>query len=615
MATMEQDLALAMQHINFGRLKEAEALCGPLLEKYSLEPQVLHAAGLIAYKKMDFKSAIEQMSKAVQIDKNNPLYFGNLGEAYRRDRQFDKAMEVFERAIEIMPEFLMGHLGIANTYRDQGKHKEAISRFRLALAINPTFAPAYNYLGLTLIDLERVKEAIPLIRKAVALRPGYIEAQLSLANALEMDGQSEEALARYRDLLEKMPKHVGILNNIGNILKNLGQIDEAVDHFEKALELDQDHVSAYYNLSRARVGTDPEDLERMEKMVKDDRLVQEQHCSMHFSLGKVYDDLGDYDKAFYHFKKGNELDTRDKPFDPRMHSLAVDRMMATFNQEFFSGRRGFGSESTLPVFVLGMPRSGTTLVEQTLASHPKVFGAGELNNIGQLVSALPQLQGKLAGYPECATLIDAISSCQLGEEYISYLRGVGGDAIRVTDKMPGNFINLGFISILLPNAKIIHCHREPLDTSLSCYFQHFAMVMPFSRDLSFLGSYYRDYKRIMDHWHKVAPLPILDVFYKDMVTDHEGMSRKIVEFVGLEWDDACLDFHKTERTVKTASNWQVRQPVYTSSIARWKNYDKFLGPLREALGDAQSEESRIISPPKKSKKAESDKGKKGDKKS
>jgi tetratricopeptide (TPR) repeat protein len=610
MATMEQDLAIAMQHINFGRLKDAEALCKPLLEKYPLEPQVIHAVGLIAYKKMDFKGAIDHLSKAVQIDKTNPLYFGNLGEAYRRNRQFDKAMEIFEKAIEIMPEFLMGHLGIANTLRDQGKHKEAISRFRLALAINPTFAPAYHYLGLTLVDLERIKEAIPLLRKAVALRPGYIEAQLSLASTLEMDGQSKEALAIYQNLLEKMPKHVGILNNVGNILKNMGQIDEAIEHFEKALEIDPDHVSAYYNLSRARVGSEPEDLTRMEEMVNDSRLNQDQHCSMHFSLGKVYDDLGDYDKAFYHFQKGNELDTRDKPFDPKQHNLAVDRMIATFNKEFFPGRKGFGSESTLPVFILGMPRSGTTLVEQTLASHPEVYGAGELSNIGQIISVLPQVQGKLAAYPECATLMDAITACQLGEEYVSYLRMVGGDARRVTDKMPGNFINLGFISILLPNAKIIHCHREPLDTCLSCYFQHFAMVMPFSRNLSFLGGYYRDYKRIMEHWHRVLPIPILDVRYEDMVEDHEGVSRRIIEFIGLEWDDSCLDFQNTERIVKTASNWQVRQPVYNSSIARWRNYEKFLSPLREALGDAQSEESKKAVPLQNSKRTSSKNDKK-----
>ncbi|MFC1840026.1 sulfotransferase [Thermodesulfobacteriota bacterium] len=594
MQNIEFELATVMHQLNTGQINEADKKCAPLLEKYPLEPQVLHAMGLIKYKKMDFKGAIEQLSKSVQIDKTNPLYYGNLGEAYRRDRQFDKATEAFEESISIMPEFLKGHLGLANTLRDQGKHKEAISRFRLALAINPSFAPAYHYLGLTLMDQDRLKEAIPLLRKAVALRPGYIEAKLSLASALEMAGESEDALAIYESLLEMMPKHVGIMNNIGNILKNMGKIDEAIVHFEKALELDPDHVSAYYNLSRARVGSDPEDLKRMESMATDERLAIEQHCSMHFSLGKVYDDLGDYDKAFYHFQKGNELDTRDKPFDPKLHSLAIDRMMAAFSQEFFLGRKGFGSESTLPVFILGMPRSGTTLVEQTLASHSKIFGAGELNNIGQIAALLPEKQGKLAGYPECATLIDAISSCQLGEEYLSYLRLVGGKAERVTDKMPGNFINLGLIATILPNAKIIHCHREPLDTSLSCYFQHFAMVMPFSRDLSFLGNYYRDYYRIMQHWHKVLPMPVLDVRYEDMVADHEGMTRKILDFIEMEWDDACLKFHKTDRSVKTASNWQVRQPVYTSSVARWRNYEKHIDPLWDALGEAQSEEAKEL---------------------
>jgi tetratricopeptide (TPR) repeat protein len=591
MATIEQETAVVMQHLNSGRIQEAEKNCRPLLEKYPLEPQVLHAMGLIAYKKADFKEAIAQISKSVQIDKNNPLFLGNLGEACRRDRQFEPAMQAFEQAIAIMPEFLRGHLGIANTLRDQGKPQEAISRFRLALAINSGFAPAYHYLGLTLMDLERLKEAIPLLRKAVALRKNYLEAQLSLANALEQNNESEDALMIYRSVLEILPKHVGILNNVGSILKNQGHIDEAIVHFEKALEIDPDHVSAYYNLSRARVGSTPEDLKRMEAMINDARLTPEQRCSMHFSLGKVYDDLGEYEMAFNHFKKGNEMDTRDKPFNPGQHNLAVDRIIATYGSEFFAGRRGFGCESTLPVFILGMPRSGTTLVEQTLASHPEVHGAGELAIVGGLINTLAGIQGNLAGYPESATLIDAVTSCQLGDEYVSCLRSVDKKARRVTDKMPGNFINLGFIGTILPNAKIIHCHREPLDTCLSCFFQHFAAVMPFSRDLSFLGSYYCDYKRIMEHWHQVLPLPILDVRYEDMVTDHAGMSRKILEFVGLDWDEACLDFHKTDRAVKTASNWQVRQPVYNSSLERWRNYDAFIDPLRKALGDAQSADS------------------------
>lgn len=585
--SLDQALAQAMHFLSINKIKDAEKLTKDMLKQFPLEPQVLHVMGLVEYKKDNLKTAIEQMEKAVQIDKRNPLYFGNLGEAYRRDRQLDKAMAAFERSLIIMPEFLKGHLGVANTFRDMGKREEAVARFRLSLAINPKFAPAYHYLALTLLDAERIKDAIPLLRKAVALRPNYYEAMLSLANTLEMAGELTEALTIYDTLIERLPNNIAIHNNMGNILRNLGKIDEAITHYEKALELDPDHVSAYYNLSRSRVGSGKKDLARMESMFDDARLNNEQKCSLHFTVGKIYDDMGDYKKAFDHFDTGNKLDTRDKPFDAKQHSMAVERVMATFNQEFFANRKGMGSESDLPVFILGMPRSGTTLVEQTLASHPLVFGAGELSNIGQLVASLPERQGKLASYPDSATLIDAITACQLGEEYVAYLKSVSeGTAIRVTDKMPGNFMNIGFIAIILANAKIIHCQRHPLDTCLSNYFQHFTQVLPFSRNLADLGSYYRDYLKIMEHWHTVSPLPILDVPYEEMANNHEEMSKKIIEFVGLEWDEACLNFHKTKRPVKTASNWQVRQPVYTSSVARWKNYDAFIQPLKDALGDA-----------------------------
>lgn len=587
----EQALAQAMHFLNIGKLKEAEKLVKEQYEKYSLEPQVLHAMGLVSYKKENFKGAIEQMEKAVQIDKKNPLFYGNLGEAYRRNKQLNKAMAAFEKALVIMPEFLKAHLGVANTFRDMKKYPEAISRYRLSLAINPQFAPAYHYLGLTFVELEKVNDAIPVLRKAVALRPGYMEAQLSLANTLEMTSQYEEALQIYNMLVEKLPNNIAIHNNMGNILRNLGRIDEAVEHYQKALTLDPDHVSAYYNLSRSRVGSDENELDRMEKMFKDPRLSVDQKCSLHFTLGKIYDDRGEYSKAFAHFHKGNELDTREKSFDAKQHSLVVDRIIATFSQEFFANRKGMGSESELPVIICGMPRSGTTLVEQTLASHPRVYGAGELNNIGQLIAKLPDIQGKLAGFPDSATLIDAITACKLGEEYVAFLKSVGGEAARVTDKMPGNFMNLGYIALFLTNVKIIHCARNPLDTCLSNYFQHFTQVLPFSRNLSDLGHYYRDYLRIMAHWRQVLSLPILDVHYEEMASNHEEMSRKIIEFVGLEWDDVCLDFHKTDRPVKTASNWQVRQPVYTSSVARWKNYDEFIGPLKKTLGDALPDES------------------------
>ncbi|MCK5311521.1 MAG: tetratricopeptide repeat protein [Desulfobacteraceae bacterium] len=593
MIPIEQALAQAMHHISQNNVVEAEKAIADHREKYSLEPQLLHTLGLIALKKNDLKGAIAELEKAIQIDKQNPLYLANLGEFYRRDKRYDSAMEAFEKALLIMPEFLKAHLGIANTLKDQKKYQEAISRFRLSLAINPGFAQAYNYLGLTLMEMERPSDAVPLLRKAVALRENYYEAHLALASALEMTGQPEEALEIYQNALEKMPKHIGILNSIGSILRNLGKMEESVEYFEKAMELDPNNVATYYNLSRSKVGSTPEELEKMEKMFDDPRLNQDQKRSLHFTMGKIYDDNADYPKAFDHFKKGNDLDDRDKSFDARMHHITVSRVMSVFNKEFFANRKGMGSESTAPIFIVGVPRSGTTLVEQTLASHPNVYGAGELAYIGNLIQSMSESQGKLAAYPENVTMLDAMTACRLGEDYVSYIRSLGGKSpARITDKMPGNFMNLGIISLFLPRAKIINCQRNLLDISLSCYFQHFAMVMPFSLNLSDMGHYCREYVRVMDHWHKVLPSPVLDVSYDDMVADHEGMTKKILDFVELEWDDSCLDFHKTKREVRTASTWQVRQPVYNSSIDRWKNYDEFLKPLREAIGEALPKELR-----------------------
>ena len=384
--------------------------------------------------------------------------------------------------------------------------------------------------------------------------------------------------------MERDPNNVAVRNNVGNILKNLGRMDEAIEQYQKALEIDPDHAPAYYNLSRSQMSQDDgDDTSRMEEMLKDESLDTNRRINLHFTLGKIYDDLGIYDKAFPHFENGNNLDTRGDPFNADGHSMVINRIKAVFNKKFLSTHRGMGSESETPVFIVGIPRSGTTLAEQVLSSHPQVFGAGELAEIGGIANRLSETLGGGNIYPEAAMDLDALSAVKLAERYVGFLQGVGGEVLRVTDKMPGNFIHLGLISLLLPNAKIINCRRDPLDVSLSCYFQHFTAIMPFSRKLTDLGRYYTDYHRLMEHWHKVLPMQIMDVNYAGMIADHEGMSRKMVEFVGLDWDDACLEFYNLDRPVKTASSWQVRQPIYTSSVARWQNYEKYIGPLKEII--------------------------------
>ena len=580
-------MAQAMQMVATGKHGEAAQICATILEAQPNNAAALHTLGLTHYLSRRYPQAIELMSKAVEFDDSNPQYFCNLGEALRRGQNPDRAIENFEKALALKPEYLLAHLGMANVLRDLGRRPEAIARYRLALALDPCFAEAFHYLGAMYLEQDRKTEAIAYLRKAVTLKPAYVEANLTLANALDSDGQIEEAKEVYRGVLERDPNITAAHNNLANLLKSEGNMDEAIAHYEKALEISPGNVQAHYNLTRARKAkSDDKEIDRLEKMLEVPDLRAADKVNIHFALGKIYDDLGRYDDAFPQFQKGNDLDDRAPAFDPRVHDFLVNRLATIFSRQMFARRQGFGSDSDRPIFIVGMPRSGTTLTEQILSSHPQVFGAGELEQISHLVNAMTAEISGGPPYPESASDLDAMTACRLGESYVTYIRRLGDDAKRVTDKMPANFMHLGFIALLLPHARIVHCRRQPMDTLLSCYFQHFTVPMPYTNTLQGLGSYYRAYEAIMRHWHNVLPLDILDVQYEEMVSDHESVCRRLVEFAGLEWDDACLQFHASERTVKTASSWQVRQPLYNSSVSRWRHYEKFLEPLKEALGDA-----------------------------
>jgi len=584
---LDQNLAQAMQHLNQNRIEEAGKIAAELLEEFPVEAQVLHLTGLVEFKRGNYTAAIKEMEKAAQISKRSPLILGNLAEAYRRDSNLEKALEVFERSLIIMPEFLKGHLGVANVLKDMKRYPEAISKYRLALAINASFAPAYHYLGVLYHEIERTKEALPLLKKAVSLRKGnYPEAQIVLANLLEWDGQTEKALALYHKLLEGMPNQPGILNSVGTILRNLGRIDESLEYFEKAKKLNPNQPGGYFSASQTDSEENAGDIAHMEKILKGKKLAPEHRCSIHMTLGKMYDDIGDYKKAFHHFKSGNDLDERDKAYHPKQHEMSIERVKNIYSADFFENNKDVGSDEETPVFVVGIPRSGTTLCEQTIASHPDVVGAGELTLIAKQIGILQEKQGNMAAYPECMSMLDPVTACQLGDGYVDDLRLLGGETSRfITDKMPGNFMNVGFIATILPNAKIINMKREPLDSCLSCYFQYFAQVMPFSRNLEYAAHYYRNYLKIMAHWEAVLPNQVMTVNYSDLVEDHEGTTRKMLDFIALDWNDSCHNFQDVERSVKTASSWQVRQPIYKSSLARWKNYAPYIGDLISGLGD------------------------------
>ncbi len=312
---------------------------------------------------------------------------------------------------------------------------------------------------------------------------------------------------------------------------------------------------------------------------------------MAFARSKFHADAGRHDDAFDACRRGNELcvlraERAGVRFDAALHSDWVDRIIGHFTERYFAAHRSRGVASNRPVFIVGMPRSGTTLVEQILASHADVSGAGELPDIDQMAMGMDQYLGPSAAYPECLDRLDQSACRRLGESYLDRLRAVSSDALRVTDKSPTNFLYLGLVARILPQAQIIHCRRNPLDTCLSCYFNHFPQGNEFTNDLADLASYYADYQRLMAHWRKVLPIAILDVDYEALVSTPEPVIREMVLSLGLEWHPQCLEFYRTERAIHTASNVQVRQKLNSNSIDRWRVYEKHLGALIDALGTA-----------------------------
>jgi len=315
-------------------------------------------------------------------------------------------------------------------------------------------------------------------------------------------------------------------------------------------------------------------------------LSNEKVIHLNFVLGKYFDDLGDQDQAFSYFREGCELKRANLKYDAEKARQYFNDIIRIFNHATIEPLRGGGNPSSLPIFVLGMPRSGTTLTEQIIASHPDVYGAGELHDLNRIVQR--NVAGEDTAFPNNIPGLTREDIGAWASDYVAGLHRRSPNAMHITDKMPGNFFYIGLIHLMLPNAKIIHVNRNPIDTCLSCYMQSFSSGQEFSYDLSELGQYYVNYSRLMAHWRNVLPAgAYLEVQYEDIVADQEKEARRIIDFCGLDWNEACIDFHKHSRPVKTASMTQVRRPIYKTSVERWRPYEKFLGPLLDALGELQ----------------------------
>ena len=524
--------------------------------------------------------AAEIYRRAIALAPGNAQALNNLGNVLRRRDDLDGAVAVYREAVAAAPDFAMAQANLGAALREGGLVDEALAAGRRAVALAPEYAEGHNALGGTLLTAGDAEGALEAFRRAIELEPEYAEAGINLGAALFTLERGLEAEVAYRRVLEDDPDLAEAHNGLGVVLLAIGRLDEAVARFRRAVALAPRYAEALYNLAASRsIEIDDNDIAVLESMVADDAVAVDDRTALHFALAQALDGRGAAERAFHHAAAGNllrrgRLRDHGHVFDAAGHDRLVDQIARMFDADFFAARRDFGDGSELPVFIVGMPRSGTTLVEQIAASHPAVFGAGERDDIGAIAGP---------HFPVGTAELDAAAAGDLARAHLERIKGAAGAALRMTDKTPVNFLYLGLIATLFPGARVIHCRRQAPDVCLSCYFQNFAAGLPWATDLDDLGRYYRAYRRIMDHWRRVLPLTVLDVDYEDLVAAPDAGSRRIVDFLGLPWDDACLAFHNSRRTVRSAANWQVRRPVYATSVGRWKAYEPSLGPLLDAL--------------------------------
>jgi tetratricopeptide (TPR) repeat protein len=614
--------ALAVYFSNFaemcrqkGLLDEAEQAAR---RATALQPGLVPAwnnLGIVLQEAGKLEESAVCLERVTALQPDNPEAHNNLGNTYLRMGRLDRAQLLYDKALSLHPRYAEAHSNRAHLLHALGRYDEAAVAARQAIAIHPQFADAYLNLAEIEMSRQRHGEAQRWLDALLAFAPNHPGGLAARAKTLKHFDRLEEALAAASAGALAAPHAGNVHNALGEVQQAMGRFDGALASFEKAaglpgleretarvnqaallvetgrsgeaavliehiLEANPRCASAWSNrtdLKKFAAG-DP-DIAAMEALLEPEGTANfKDRMALHFALGKAYLDHGNSTQAFRHLGEGNRLKRGTFAFDIDATQRWMGGIAHTFTPALLKSFAGAGSRSDMPIFVLGMPRSGTTLVEQILASHSQVRGAGELRAVQGLVD-------RLGDYPAVAPRLTPADLARLGDAYLAQVRPLARGRAHVVDKMPANFLKAGLIHLMLPDARIVHCRRDPVDTCLSCYTKLFSGEQMFAYDLRELGLFHRAYQTLMTHWRKVLPQDrFIEVDYEAVVENLEGEARRLVAFLGLPWDDACLDFHKTERPVRTASVNQVRQPIYRTSAGRWKAHAAHLEPLLSALG-------------------------------
>jgi tetratricopeptide (TPR) repeat protein len=531
--------------------------------------------------------AIKLCEKLCKKEPEDPKAWTLAGVAQHQAGAIQQAVFCYKQAIHFGPDEFDAHAHLGNILFQQGDISGAAHHFHKATQINPDHPYAWCNLGMALIGLSQRHEAICCYEKALQLAPGLSQIHVLLGNAFAAEGRYEEALQCYKKGRDLQPDNLDALAGEASALERLGDKRSAWELVQPAVRNGTDNVGLA--ISYATLSGSFDELEEaialLEGLNQGHNLTALQRLEIHFSLGNLYDRKGDYEAAFKHYTQANNLAPRN--YLAARDKELTDRMLASCGKGAVDALKTFGNPSIQPVFIIGMPRSGTSLVEKVLASHPLVYGAGELSNVMNIASRLHELVGSGSPYPECIKSLNKEVIEDISTQYLDDLHNLAGDGYaRIVNKMPHNFMHLGLIHIMFPYAKIIHCRRNPLDTCLSCYFQFFGGSNDYAYGLESLVFHYKQYLRYMHHWRDTLKIPMLEITYEDMIARQEDITRSLLDFCNLEWNDACLSFHSSRQTTRTASYDQVRQPIYDKSVDRWKNYEPFVQVLLQGLSSS-----------------------------
>ena len=577
----------AWQSYKRGDLARAEQLCRLALASDPDDPAVLNLLGYLAYRAGKLDSAISWMRQAIQADPGNAVTHNDLGAIYLYAGQMAQAAECFQIAVRLRQANPEAFNNLCFALCGLGRFEEALACGQQALRLRPNNPQANNHVGLALLELQRFDEAEEQFRTALRVQPTLVQVHRNLGRAVMEQGRLVEAVACFERALIENPEFAEAHCDLADVFAKLGRLEDAVAQLRMAARTSPDNAAVWLNLAhfgaQGLYQFSDQDLAHVQLLLENQRLTALDQAALHRALADVLDMRASFDAAFFHFRQANSLKLEwlhqsGRTFDGPAHGKMIDGLIADFNQDFFRGSHVAASSTELPVFVIGMPRSGTTLVEQILASHSQVAGAGELRDLSQLAATLGRTRepGK--------NPLDDQNLKAMAQRYLASLTTLGtSTSVRIVDKMPHNFMHLGLIALLFPKARVIHCRRDPLDVCLSCYFQNFKEIN-YASSLEDLGLYYREYERLMAHWQRVLPLRMLDIRYEDLVANQELTTRELINVCGLAWEDRCLAFHKNPRPVQTLSALQVRRPIFRNSVGRWKNYAAHLEPVRKALG-------------------------------